>query len=106
MITADIIEEVKKRLIKTYDPLELYLFGSYAWGNPTEDSDLDILIVTEKTSPNKHKLLVMGHHALIGLNIPKDILVFSKSEFDSHAADITKLCYKVKREGKKIYAKS
>jgi len=43
MISQETIEEVKNRLVKTYDPISIYLFGSYAWGHPTEDSDLDLL---------------------------------------------------------------
>lgn len=34
MISPETLEEVKNRLVKTYAPLEIYLFGSYAWGNP------------------------------------------------------------------------
>ena len=45
MITPEIIEEVKKRLIAVYKPEAIYLFGSYAWGAPTEGSDLDLLVI-------------------------------------------------------------
>jgi DNA polymerase sigma len=47
MINKRILEEVKEKLIKTYNPLEIYLFGSYAWGCPDEDSDLDLLIIID-----------------------------------------------------------
>ena len=49
MISQEVIEEVKNRLIKTYNPIAIYLFGSYAWGTPNEDSDLDLLIVVDKS---------------------------------------------------------
>ena len=39
MITQEKIEEATQRLIKTYSTLKIYIFGSYAWGNPNEDSD-------------------------------------------------------------------
>ena len=48
MITNEVIEEVKNRLVKTYDPLAIYLFGSYAWGTPTEESDLDLVIIVDQ----------------------------------------------------------
>ena len=41
MISKEVIKEVKNRLVKTYDPIAIYIFGSYAWGTPTLDSDLD-----------------------------------------------------------------
>lgn len=50
MINKETIEEVKNRLVKTYNPIAIYLFGSYAWGSPTEDSDLDLLVIIEHLS--------------------------------------------------------
>ncbi|MDR2118913.1 MAG: nucleotidyltransferase domain-containing protein [Tannerellaceae bacterium] len=39
---ADIKESVLKYVPAKY----IYLFGSYAYGNPTEESDIDIYVVT------------------------------------------------------------
>lgn len=106
MISKEIIDEVKKRLIKTYNPVEIYLFGSYAWGTPTEDSDLDVLIVVEKSEEKTYKRPLPGQRALFGLGISKDLIVYTKQEFEKSAHDITTLCYKIKHDGELIYAKS
>lgn len=39
------IHEIVEKLKKEYDPLKIILFGSYAYGNPTEDSDIDLFIL-------------------------------------------------------------
>jgi len=44
MINSHMIDSVKSKLIDTYDPYAIYIFGSYAWETPNEDSDLDVLI--------------------------------------------------------------
>lgn len=106
MITKEKIEEVKNKLIKVYSPLSIYIFGSYAWGDPTPDSDLDLLIVVNKLKKNRAKLLSEGHLALFGSNISKDILLYSKEEFEKSSNDKTSLSYKIKNEGKEIYAKA
>jgi uncharacterized protein len=106
MISNETIEEVKQRLIKAYKPLKIYLFGSYAWGHPTEDSDLDLLIVIEHYEKDRHDTLVDGQIAMRGLDISKDILVYSKEEWEKFSTDNTRLCYKVRKEGKQIYAKA
>jgi len=106
MISSQLIEEAKNLLVESYAPLEIYLFGSYAWGSPGEDSDLDILIVVENTAKDKYKLLVQGHKALAGLRIAKDILVYTKDEFDQYSEDATSFCYKIKKEGKRVHAKA
>lgn len=104
MISKETIEEVKNRLVKLYNPLAIYIFGSYAWGLPTQDSDLDILIVVEKSDLKKYKRAVEAYGALFGLNAPSDILVYTKEEFERRSKNITTLCHKIKEEGKLIYA--
>ena len=32
-----LFEKVKQKLIECYDPLKIYIFGSYAWGHPDEE---------------------------------------------------------------------
>jgi predicted nucleotidyltransferase len=103
MITSDQIEEVKNRLVLVFHPEAIYLFGSYAWGEPTEDSDLDILVIVQKSDEKMHKRAFPASMALIDLMIPKDVLVYTKDEFDSRKNEKSSLSYKVLLEGKKIY---
>ena len=106
MIKNEIIEEVKNRLVKTYNPIAIYLFGSYAWGNPTEDSDLDLLIVVDTSDEKSFKRTIPGHRALRGLDISKDIIVHTKEVFDRRSNEITTLEYKIKKDGKVLYARA
>lgn len=38
MTNQESIQNVKERLISTYDPQAIYLFGSYAWGKADTES--------------------------------------------------------------------
>ncbi|MDR0669620.1 MAG: nucleotidyltransferase domain-containing protein, partial [Treponema sp.] len=40
------IDSIKESILKFVTAKYIYLFGSYAYGNPTEKSDIDIYIVT------------------------------------------------------------
>jgi uncharacterized protein len=106
MITQDIIEEVKRRLVEVYNPSKIYLFGSYAWGKPHEDSDLDILIVVDESQERPIKRSFNGYKALWGLGIAKDIMVYTNEEFEASAQKKASLPYKVKNQGKVIYARA
>ncbi len=106
MISKKIIEEVKNRLVNTYNPIEIYLFGSYAWGTPTEDSDLDILIVVDESNEKSYNRTRLGQRVLFGLGISKDLVVYTKKEFDEIAKNITTLGYKIKKDGELIYARA
>ncbi len=42
--------ELQRRITDALSPLhpeKVILFGSYAWGRPTEDSDIDLYVVTQ-----------------------------------------------------------
>lgn len=100
----EIIDIAKNKLVEVYSPYTIYLFGSYAWGIPNNDSDLDILIIVNSISENKtHKRVLIGRKALIDLDIPKDIMVYTKEEFEKLAEEKSSLCYKIKSEGVKLY---
>ena len=95
--------EIKDKLIKTYQPITIYLFGSYAWGNPDKDSDIDLLVVLKQSNEKIHKRIIHGTRALRGIKLPEDLLVYTEDEFNSLADDVSTLCYKIKTEGIKIY---
>ncbi len=40
-----ILNEIVNKLKDNYDPLKIILFGSYAYGDPNEDSDIDLFIL-------------------------------------------------------------
>ena len=42
-----VLSEIVKKLKREYDPIKIILFGSYAYGNPTEDSDIDLFILKD-----------------------------------------------------------
>lgn len=106
MIDEKVLEQVKAILVNTYDPEEIYVFGSYAWGTPDKESDLDLLIVIDQYKKDRFQTMSDGYRALYGLRIFKDILVYSRDEFDRYAADTTTLCNRVVQEGKMLYAKA
>ncbi|MCL2440399.1 MAG: nucleotidyltransferase domain-containing protein [Treponema sp.] len=53
------LEIIKKVILDTVQAKYIYLFGSYAYGKPTEKSDIDIYIVVPDTF-DKKITLTMG----------------------------------------------
>ncbi len=53
----------------------------------------------------RHKILTKGHSPLFNLCLSKDLLLYSKDEFEELSEDEMALCYRVKREGLQIYEK-
>jgi predicted nucleotidyltransferase len=67
------------RIVNAVHPDQIVLFGSYAYGIPHEDSDIDILVIMETDRP-RHKRSVIINQVLAGLIIPKDLLVYTPEE--------------------------
>jgi len=45
MITMRQIEDISGRIAAEFEPERILLFGSYAWGAPSPDSDVDLLVI-------------------------------------------------------------
>ncbi len=106
MVTKKLIQEATECLVQVYDPLEIYVFGSYAWGDPTEESDMDLAVVVEESDQVALKRPISGHLALADLDVPKDIIVYTKHEFDRALKDPSTLATKIKLRGIRVYAKA
>ena len=47
MVTREEIQATCDDIVQEFAPLQVILFGSYAYGTPTEDSDVDLLVVMD-----------------------------------------------------------
>ena len=98
-----IIEEIKNRLVGLYHPAIIYLFGSYAWGKPGKDSDLDIAVIVKESEEKPYRRVQKGSLALWDIKIPIDLLVFTIAEFKEKAQYRSTLQYQINQKGKIIY---
>lgn len=98
-----ILKEITSRLIKIYKPLTIYLFGSYAWGIPHKNSDIDFFIVVEKSDLDSAERIRIGLRELLDLKVAVDILVFTEKEMNEKKNHPSTLAYKVIKRGVKVY---
>jgi hypothetical protein len=97
------IEEIKQRLVKTYNPREIYLLEP----NGKDNVDVDIMVIVDEAGlQQRYAMMAEGHKALIGVKIPKNILVYTKEEFEDYSSDQSTLSYSIKHYGKRIYARA
>lgn len=77
------IDIIKNTIVEILPVEQIYLFGSYAYGIPREDSDLDIYVVMSDTAPYRNiEARQMIGEALWGRkSLSADILVNKKSRF-------------------------
>jgi predicted nucleotidyltransferase len=94
---------IVEKLVEAYHPRRIYLFGSYAWGEPTIDSDLDLLIIVASSEEKPYRRMKPAYQALRGMKVSKDILVYTEAEFENYAGEPASLFYKIKNEGVKLF---
>ncbi len=96
------LKEAVTRIINNFNPEKIILFGSYAYGQPTVDSDMDIMIVMD-TDEKPHKRAVSVRKILKGIGIPKDIIVKTPEEFERFKDIVGTIVYPAAHKGKVIY---
>jgi len=53
--SAEVLREIVRRLVQGLQPEQIILFGSHAYGEPTQASDLDIMIIVSESSEPAHR---------------------------------------------------
>jgi predicted nucleotidyltransferase len=102
-LEPDLLNEIVQRLVNALHPEKIYLFGSHAYGQPNDDSDVDLLIVINDSDTFNRDKIVEGYRALWGLRIPKDIVVVTQSQFDKRSRWLSSIERVVIDKGKLLY---
>ncbi|WP_211320167.1 nucleotidyltransferase domain-containing protein [Hymenobacter nivis] len=94
-----------RRIVEGYAPDRIILFGSYAYGEPTEDSDLDLLVIKAGIGPTRAERAVAVRRLLRGAGAPMDILVRTPAEVTAAAAAVrSTIEAQAVTEGRILYA--
>lgn len=71
---TEALHRVLEQIVEGFHPQKVILFGSYAYGTPTEDSDIDLLVVME--TEGRPLRAAANIAAAIDHPLSLDILVF------------------------------
>lgn len=106
MMTSSVtrsLEQIVGRLVEGMRPEQIILFGSYAYGEPKEGSDLDILVVVAESTEPAHRREQKAYGCVGAVGVPKDLLVLTRDEFERQARVVTSLARRVKEGGTVLY---
>jgi predicted nucleotidyltransferase len=110
------IDAILEKLVlslKLADPYKIILFGSYANGNPNENSDIDLMVILDNDHVSKtyeerlnKKIYIRTLVREINRKMPLDILVYSKKELNLIKEHGNYFIDEVERTGRIIYEKA
>ena len=104
-----LLDQMVKTIVSEVAPETIILFGSRARGDARPDSDVDLLVVeTEPFSPqrSRRKEAARLYMALRGLAVSKDILLYSREEFDHWKNSLNHVVGRACREGRVLHGRS
>jgi predicted nucleotidyltransferase len=98
------LDEIVRRLVHALAPRRIYLFGSHAYGEPHENSDVDLMLIVRGRVPPVSVCYRKGHASLRGLFVPVELHFASAAGFERRRQAKGSLEHEISEQGQLIYA--
>ncbi|MCX6327277.1 MAG: nucleotidyltransferase domain-containing protein [Bacteroidia bacterium] len=108
MVTNTVIQQLVER-IKQFDPEKIILFGSYAYGTPSDQSDVDLFVVknVRKEDIRDLRLSIRKHlrDIIYKQKVPVDLLLDSQENVNERIKLGDSIYEEIMNKGRTVYAK-
>ena len=100
MISKKQIEALSGTITKKFRVKKILLFGSYAFGKPQPESDLDLCLITDLGNRRKIDFIrEIRREILEKFQFPIDIILYDNTEFDQRSSLKNTLEYQIAKHG-------
>lgn len=96
------LAQMTQRIVERFQPERIVLFGSYATGRPTYDSDVDLLVVMPVDGSIRRQATAIDR-ALSDRTLPLDLIVVTPEQFERQKHIAGSLISEAIREGRILY---
>jgi predicted nucleotidyltransferase len=97
-----ILEQTIRRIAEGFHPQMIILFGSYASGKITPDSDIDLLVVME-VEGSRRQMANKIDLALADRMVPMDVIVVTPEQMERQKDVVGTIAYEALRKGRIVY---
>jgi predicted nucleotidyltransferase len=108
MVTESIIQQLVAR-IKQFDPEKIILFGSYAYGTPSYESDVDLFVVKnvkrEEIRGLRLSIRTNLRDIIYNQKVPVDLLLDNQENIDERIKLGDSIYTEIMNKGRIVYAK-
>lgn len=101
-----VISKMVRRIVTRFEPERVILFGSYARGAPTRDSDVDLAVIFPKLRGKRRDKAVEIGVALNGMGVAKDVIVLTREDYEEQKSVVGTIGHILAREGKVLYPRA
>ncbi len=99
-----LLQNIVTKIGEAVQPQRIILFGSWARGTYSSQSDIDILVIQESTLPRQQRYAQV-RRCFWGMGLPMDILVYTPAEFARYQTVPGSFTHTVTQEGKVLYVR-
>lgn len=100
------IRAIAKHIAEKFDPDQIILFGSHAYGKPTAWSDVDLLVVMDIPKGGEMDAILKVSDSLPGLSFGVDIIVRSKKVLEKRKKLGDWFLREITRKGRILYERA
>lgn len=93
----NIIDSFVRQVSEEYNVAYVYLYGSYCYGNPGNNSDIDVAVILRESVDNEKDFDIFQKAQKVNLDL--EAVVFTLDEFNRDASD---LVVEIKKRGEKV----
>jgi len=102
-VSADVFDEIIRRIVEVAQPDRIILFGSAARGEAGVDSDIDLLVVKSNVK-HRMRLAQLIHISLFGIPASVDVVVVSPEDVERYRHGVGTVIGPALKEGREVYA--
>jgi len=101
----ELLAEIATTIKAHYPEAQVYLFGSYTWGDYNKDSDFDICVLVPKIEGRRNEMNAdISCVIREDFPMPYDLILYTYDEFDEFQNHKSSLPYKIKVKGRLLHA--
>jgi uncharacterized protein len=101
MVDGEAIQHLSDSIAREFRPSSIILFGSYAYGTPTDESDVDLLVILPFDGRPVHKALEIIRK--VKPSIPLDLLVRTPEQVAERIANNDWFLREIISKGRRLY---
>lgn len=102
MVELTKIEDLTSRIVREFKPEKVILFGSHAYGIPTQDSDVDILVILRFSGKPVRKAIEIRNS--LNAQVPLDLIVRTPEQVSERVAQNDWFMREIVERGRTLYA--
>lgn len=104
-LSPDYVSRIIDCIVSAVPTKKIFVFGSFARGEETDASDIDLYVVTSDNNKRPLRYAADARKSLLWMDRPRDVLCAPCEVFEDRINDLSRVEYAVAHEGVEIYGR-